>query len=164
MNSQIILDHLFELYPGLLRMDRSGFENIRPGLSAPEIAELEKHLEIVLPVSFKKFLSICSGFNADGIKLYEPFFHEFNTHVVAKTNWPPPSQGMLCFTDTFFLADGDQSLFDVSSGLSNGEYPIVYYDHERDPAIVIPVAQTFEEFLNEFLPDGETSLRLVGSS
>ena len=48
-------------------------------------------------------------------------------------------------------ADGDQVLFDVSNGLVNGEYPVMYYDHESHPPVVRKLADDFTTFLNEFL-------------
>lgn len=91
-----------------------------------------------------------------------PFVHEFaplreltpqQRAVVRRKggDWPPPSNGMLCFAEFFVEADGDQMLFDVSRGLLNGEYPIMYYAHEFRPPSVRVLAPTFPEFLSAFL-------------
>ena len=70
--------------------------------------------------------------------------------VVAKGgDWPPPSQGMLCFAEFFLQADGDQVLWDVSGGLRDWEYPIFYYSH--GDATVDHFADTFESWLTEAL-------------
>jgi len=62
--------------------------------------------------------------------------------------WPPPSQGMICFAEYFLEADGDQVLFDVSNGLVEGEYPVMYYSHESRPPTVRRLAGSFSEWLN----------------
>jgi len=91
-----------------------------------------------------------------------PFYHEFEAFdaltlkqqrlVTARGgNWPPPSDGMPCFAEFFMEADGDQVLFDVKGGLRNGEYPVMYYAHEDTPASVRVLANSFEQWLNEFL-------------
>jgi hypothetical protein len=65
--------------------------------------------------------------------------------------WPPASQGMLCFAEFFMEADGDQVLWDVSSGLQEGEYPIYYYAHEARPPTVRKLSENFAMWLGEFL-------------
>jgi hypothetical protein len=47
--------------------------------------------------------------------------------------------------------DGDQLLFDISKGLIKGEYPVYYYAHEDTPPSVRKIADSFEQWLNEFL-------------
>lgn len=94
--------------------------------------------------------------------IQHPFFHEFEpfeqlTPAQQRSvrqkggQWPPPSQGMLCFAEFFMEADSDQVLFDVSRGLVDGEYPVMYYAHETNPPTVRRLADTFEEFINGFL-------------
>ena len=48
-------------------------------------------------------------------------------------------------------ADGDQVLFDVSRGLVNGEYPVMYWAHERRPPSVRKLADGFAQFMEECL-------------
>ena len=67
--------------------------------------------------------------------------------------WPPPSNGMLCFAEFWMEADGDQVLFDVSRGLIDGDYPVMYYAHESRPQTVRQLAPTFVEFMETFLDD-----------
>ena len=57
---------------------------------------------------------------------------------------------MLCFAEYFAEADGDQVLFDTSHQ-SGGEFPVVYYAHERRPPVVRTLAPSFEQFINELL-------------
>ena len=61
------------------------------------------------------------------------------------------ANGMLCFAEFFMEADGDQVLFDVSQGLVDGEYPVVYYAHAASPASVRVLARSFAEFMEAFL-------------
>lgn len=151
MNPQVTLQSLLKVYPGLRKMKLAEFEYILAGLSEPEITEIEEHLDTVLPDSYKRFLRICAGFWHDGIKIYEPF--SFGGEEA-----PLQRSDLLCFADTFILADGDQSLFDMSGGLVDGEYPIVYYDHEMEPPRLVRISDTFEDFLNNFLPNPESVL------
>jgi hypothetical protein len=58
---------------------------------------------------------------------------------------------MLCIGEFFMEADGDQVLFDVSNGLINGEYPVMYYAHEETPPSVRILVNAFRTFLDEFL-------------
>ena len=43
-----------------------------------------------------------------------------------------------------------QVLFDVTVGLKNGEYPVVYYAHED--ASIDGIAESFEQWLNKLEP------------
>ena len=58
---------------------------------------------------------------------------------------------MLCFGDFFMEADGDQVLFDVKQGLQNGEYPVMYYDHQTKPVQVKKLESSFRDWLEKFL-------------
>ena len=137
-------------------------ENIEPGLTTEQINELENDLGIPLPESYKNFISKCNSLWLFGGPVQfgsqHPFFHDFppiesmNPQQLAVIkqrggNWPPPSQGMLCFAEYFWQADGDQVLFKVDDGLDDGEYPIYYYSHESNPPSVTKVANTFSEWL-----------------
>ena len=91
-----------------------------------------------------------------------PFFYDFpplatlnqkqlTVIELSGGNYPPPSQGMLCFAEFFMEADGDQVLWDVSSGMFSGEYPIYYYAHEENPPSVRKLSDNFKKWLGEFL-------------
>lgn len=138
-------------------------EETLPGASAEDIAALEIQLGIPLPESYKRFLRIARGFwlfgGAVQFAQEHPFVHCFprleelnssqrHTVDLKGGSWPPPSDGMLCIAEYFRDADGDQVLFDVSKGLVNGEYPVMYYSHETRPPFVEKVADSFEEWLN----------------
>ena len=58
---------------------------------------------------------------------------------------------MLCFAEFFMEADGDQVLFDVSRGLVNREYPVMYWAHEGRPPSARKLADTFTQFMEECL-------------
>jgi hypothetical protein len=154
-------------YPGLYNNAQAiQLEKIQPGLPKKQIDSIEKNLDLILPASYKKFLSHCGGFWAFGgaVKLGNtpPFVHSFEPfdkltdkqkEFVKQRGgiWPPPSDGMLCFADFFLEADGDQVLFYTKDGLIKGEYPVYYYSHEGKPS-VRKIADSFDEWLNK-LPE-----------
>lgn len=118
-------------------------ESIGPPASDLELEELERSLGIPLPHSYKQVLRCARGFSLFGgnFRLEErPFFHE-----------SPPSEGMLCIADYFLEADGDQVLFDVTDGLVDGEYPLVYYAHDDEPPSVRPLARSLPQLLSSLL-------------
>lgn len=139
-------------------------EEVHAPASESDLRELEKSLGLPLPESYKSLLRCAREFWLLGglVKFRRPFFHRFDpldrltpqqrrTVQLKGGSWPPPSQGMLCFADFFMEADGDQVLFDVSEGLIDGEYPVMYYAHEAAPADVRRLANTFGEFMAAFL-------------
>ncbi|MGB5491374.1 MAG: SMI1/KNR4 family protein [Woeseiaceae bacterium] len=137
-------------------------ENVLPVRLPDELTELEQSLGVPLPVSYKLFLQTCGGLWLLGGNVQmgsqHPFIHDFQKFedltaqqksVVRQRGgmWPPPSHGMLCFAEYFLEADGDQVLFDISRGLTDGEYPVYYYAHEESPARVTHVAGSFGEWI-----------------
>lgn len=143
-------------------------ENILEGLTELNLSELESRLRLQLPNSYKRFLRCTRGLRLFGGAVQfgaeHPFVHDFpplneltpqqRTVVRARgSEWPPPSQGMLCFAEYFLEADGDQVLFDTRGGLVEGEYPVVYYSHESRPPRVRRVAVSFEQWLTEHCVD-----------
>ncbi len=151
-------------------------EHVQPPATENELEALEQTLGTPLPEAYKTLLRCGRGYWLFGgvvqFGSQHPFFHEFElieslspTQQMAVQRkggrWPPPSQGMLCFAEFFMEADGDQVLFDVSKGLVDGEYPVMYYAHEESPPTVRQLATGFRVFLEGFLdypafqPDGE---------
>lgn len=141
-------------------------ENVQPPATEEDLYELEQSLGLPLPESYKTLLRCARGFWLLGgvvqFGLGHPFFHDFppletlnqkqrSVVEMKGSGWPPPSQGMLCFAEFFMEADGDQVLFDISEGLVEGEYPVLYYAHESRPPSVRRLADTFPEFLSAFL-------------
>jgi hypothetical protein len=131
-------------------------EEVLPGASEADLEKLEQSLGLPFPESYKRLLRCSRGFWLFGgvvqLSSGHPFFHQFSK-VTGKTRggtWPPASDGMLCFAEFFMEADGDQVLFDVSNGLINGEYPVMYYAHD-EPNELRKLADSFEQWLNEFL-------------
>jgi cell wall assembly regulator SMI1 len=163
----------FSAFPTFANLvDDNDLENVLPGATDAEIAAIENKIGISLPLSYKNLLKASRGFWLMGASIQfdtqHPFFHAFpalnqlsqaQQAAVSKKGgaWPPPSNGMLCFAEFFMEADGDQVLFDVSQGLVNGEYPIVYYAHSARPASTRVLANSFEQFMNEFLTYPEFS-------
>jgi hypothetical protein len=148
-----------------LHEERQPEEVLLPATEA-EIGEIEKEIELPLPESYKTFLRCTRGLWLMGgvvqFGAQHPFIHDFEPlenltpvqrrMVTAKGGqWPPPSQGMLCFAEFFMEGDGDQVLFDVRGGLINGEYPVVYYAHESHPPSVRVLASSFREFVESCL-------------
>src|SRR5688572_27907962 len=97
-------------------------EHVLKPLSIEEIAELEKELGTPLPISYKIFLQCTRGFWALGgavqLSNTQPVFHDCppfeqlpetqkNRILQQGRQWPPPSQGMLCFAEFFMEGDGD---------------------------------------------------------
>ena len=165
-----MLDQLADDFPGFVSKldDDADLEQILPGATDEEIAKEEKLLGIPLPASYKRFLKLTRGFDLFGSAVQfgpqHPFIHDFpkigelsdaQRKVVQLRGggWPPPSQGMLCFAEYFRDADGDQVLFDVANGLTDGEYPVVYYSHDTRPPTVTKLADSFEEWLNDYCID-----------
>jgi hypothetical protein len=114
-------------------------EEVQPPLAIAEIRQLEIDLGIPLPESFKRLLS-CTG----GFQMYHPgpwlTFRSSAIHFEL-------SPSCLFFGEYFKKADGDQVFFDVSEGLKNGEYPVVYYCHEDRPPTTWKLADSFAQWL-----------------
>lgn len=141
-------------------------EKVLPPASETEIREIEEGIGLPLPDSYKTFLRCTRGLWLMGgviqFGAQHPFTHDFEpieklTPVqrrmvtVKGGQWPPPSQGLLCFAEFSMEADGDQVLFDVRNGLINGEYPVVYYAHEEHPPSVRVLASSFRELIENCL-------------
>lgn len=159
--------HFRKLAEKLFARSDADIENVRAGASSLELAELESKLGIQLPESYKMLLRCSREFWVFGGSIQfgaqHPFFHDFPPYaeltpqqqkvVQCKSGgaWPPPSQGMLCFAEFFMEADGDQVLFDISKGMKNGEYPVMYYAHDSHPPSVRKLADDFVTFIDGFL-------------
>ncbi len=137
-------------------------EHILPPCTPGQVSDLEASLGIDLPTSYKAFLQTAGGLwlfgGAVQMSSGHPFFHEFppfdqlspeQQSVVRQRggNWPPPSQGMLCFAEYFLEADGDQVLFRTEDGVMDGEYPVYYYAHGASPARVSRMADSFGDWI-----------------
>jgi hypothetical protein len=116
-----------EFYQRLMERDGAEIEHVLPPATEADIATIEERLCIELPASYKRFLKCARGFwLLGGVVQFSsghPFFHDFapfdqltpaQQQMVAWKggDWPPPSQGMLCFAEFFMEADGDQLLWD----------------------------------------------------
>lgn len=156
----------FPRFAELLAAGYGEIENVEAPASDSDLRELEKSLGVPLPESYKQFLRCARGLwlfgGAVQFGTQHPFFHEFpplkdltpQQRDIVKMkggNWPPPSEGMLCFAEFFMEADGDQVLFDVKSGLRNGQYPIMYYAHESRPPTVRTLADDYRTFIEGLL-------------
>lgn len=170
LKSKVMHEQFREEFPDFYRRLQTEkaqpVEEVLSGATDEEIQDLEDRLGISLPNSYKRLLRCAASFWLKGgviqFNTSHPFFHHFPSFqeltprqkqtVQSKGGtWPPPSEGMLCFAEFFMEADGDQVLFDVSQGLLDGEYPIMYYSHEDNPPSVRKLADSFEQFLQEFL-------------
>lgn len=157
----------FPNFARLLREGRGGHvEYVEEPATAADIANLNLRAEHPLPQSYLELVQRSKGFWLHGgtVQLTDvslvvhdfPKWEELSSAQQQSVrhkggNWPPPSQGMLCFAECWLEADGDQVLFDVSNGLVNGEYPVYYYSHEDSPPSVTRVAGGFEEWLEGLL-------------
>jgi hypothetical protein len=162
-----MLEAASQLFPRFARIAGDfELEHILPAATQTDVANLEKGLGLRLPESYKSLLQCARGFWLMGgvvqFGSQHPFLHNFpplesltlpQRRVVELKGgpWPPVSQGMLCFAEFFMEADGDQALFDVTGGLVKGEYPVMYWAHERRPPSVLKLADGFAEFMEHFL-------------
>ena len=155
----------FPRFAAALSSQDHDLENVLPPMSAAEIAQVESHLDLELPPSYKSFLQVTQGFVLKGGTIQfgsnHPFFHNFppierfseqQRRMIEKKGggWPPPSQGMLCFAEYFRDADGDQVLFDRNAPDQDGEFPVMYYSHDDRPPSVTRVADSFRSWLEEY--------------
>ncbi len=143
-----------------------GLDNVQTPATDDNLRDLEQSLGLLLPESYKALLRCSREFwLGSGVQFGHPFLHDFEPFdaltpqqqrsILHKgVSWPPPSQGMLCFAEFFMEADGDQVLFDVSRGLVEGEYPVIYYAHESSPPSVRQLTATFPEFMANHLLSG----------
>lgn len=154
-------------FPTFARFLTSGLadpiDEVGQAASVEEIATEEGSLGVPLPLSYKTFLMTARSVSIQGggfqMGPEHPFFHHFPLleqlpprQRARVKHWPPPSEGMLCFADFWLDGDGDQTLFDVSQGLVDGEYPVFYYNHD-DPS-VRKLADSFAEFIEQVLAGG----------
>jgi hypothetical protein len=162
-----MLEAVSKLFPRFARVAGNfELEHILPAATPVDVANIERSLGLSLPQSYKALLQCARGFWLMGgvvqFGSQHPFFHDFpplesltlpQRRVVEmkRGQWPPASQGMLCFAEFFMEADGDQVLFDVAGGLVKAEYPIMYWAHEERPPSVRKLADTFAEFVETFL-------------
>lgn len=162
-NKTMTLENQFPEFAA--NMDKLDIEQQLTPLTNQEIKNIEIKLGVELPPSYKRFLKCTGGFWALGgiiqMGKQHPFFHEFKPFdqlseqqkfIVKQRggNWPPPSNGMLCFSEFFMEADGDQVLFDINQKDKKGEFPVYYYSHDSQPLRIRKIADSFEQWLIEF--------------
>ncbi len=138
-------------------------EHVLPPATDAELRSLETELGVPLPESYKRLLGLSRGFWLAGgmvqLGTQHPFFHRFPPYGALTPeqrrgvslkggNWPPPSDGFLCFAEFFLEGDGDQVLWDTRQGLVAGEYDVYYYAHEARPPSVRRIAPNFADWLD----------------
>ncbi|HEX6352711.1 SMI1/KNR4 family protein [Actinophytocola sp.] len=136
-----LIDGLAEDFPKMarfLRVNPDEVESMLPGASEAELPAM------ALPAAYRRFLvrtrELVIG---DTLRLTRdhPFVHT-STKVVL------PTEGMLCFGEYWFEADGDQVLFDLRDGVVD-DPPVLYYAHGR--RTVERIGKTFTGWI-ESLP------------
>ena len=146
--------------------------DVLPGATEETLQQLEADLHLELPVSYKRFLRCARGMALfEGyvhLEAQHPYFHDWSDRQPDHQGLLPPSHGMLCFASCWWLADGDAVLFDISQGLHEGEYPVMYYAHDDD-LVIRRLANSFEEWIEQWLPtfgenESESLLRASSSS
>ena len=131
----------FPEFASQLRMGKGQpIEEVKSGLSNEELLLLEATHKITFPESFKRFLSLCGGIWLSG-----------GTIQLGWSNIFRHPNRMLCFGEYSLEADGDQVLFDISSGLIRREYRVYYYDHEHRPPRYVKLADSFRGFIENLL-------------
>lgn len=141
-----ILDRLAADFPKLarfLRRNTDEIESMLPGAAETELAELSRTVG-TLPSAYRTFLAHTRELVV-GDTLRLTGSHPF-VHTSAKVALP--TEGMLCFGEFWFEADGDQVLFDLRDGVPD-DPPVLYYAHGR--RVVEQVAPAFTTWL-ESLP------------
>jgi hypothetical protein len=137
-------------------------ENLLPGASPRDLADIEASLGIPLPASYKTFLSLNRQLWLFGGSIQFGVQHPF-TYVFPPLNeltaaqqsvvkrrggvWPPPCQGLLCFAEYFWKADGDQVLFHTKLPAKDNDYAVYYYEHNAAPARISKVADSFRHWI-----------------
>ncbi len=143
-----IVDGLAEDFPRLARFVRANpteVESLLPGATEAELAELAALLSgTPLPAAYRRFLARTREL-VIGDTLQLTRSHPF-THTSEKVALP--TEGMLCFGEYWFEADGDQVLFDLRDGTPD-DPPVLYYAHGR--RTVEQVAPSFTRWV-ESLP------------
>lgn len=112
-------------------------------MSVETIEAMEVDLGVPLPESYKKFLRCTKTIWLDSIaRLWEyPDSLIEDTLFVWDYNWE---------------ADGDKLCFDLSNGLVDGEYPVLYYAHDfggDENRGLRKIANSFGEWLNQLQLD-----------
>ncbi len=140
-----------------------GIDRILPGLTTDEINARERELGILLPNTYKQFLSTSAGFWLfDGAvqfsgnhpyRLTFPSYESLNDDdkkIVASNGglWPPPSDGMICFGEYFEGDVGCSLMFDTNDKMKDGEYKISHYYFRASPPRAELVADSFLEWLD----------------
>jgi hypothetical protein len=130
---------------------------VLPGATEEDIQQIEADVHIELPASYKRFLRCTRGMALLGgavqLGAEHPWFHDWSDRFKSAEllSSRAPSHGMLCFADCWLEADGDQVLFEVSAGLQDEEYPVMYYAHDSYYK-VRKLADSFEEWIERWLP------------
>ena len=161
---KILEPHFPSFVKKLRRHSETNLEFTQPGISDADLASIESSIGCPLPEIYKTFLrSVRELWLIGGAIQFgpqHPFVHSFQPYA----QQPHPFQhdiksqnyDLICFAEYCLEADGDQVVFDVSQGLIDAEYPVLYYAHETRPPSVRKLFDSFSGFLNGFL-DGEQS-------
>jgi hypothetical protein len=134
------LKELFSTFYQKVQDGKIRVDTFEQGASEAEIQMIEQQLGLPLPASFRSFLTCANGFS-----LARPLAYMHRGHV-----WFHPTD-TICFAEYFKEADGDQAVFDISQGLIDGEYPVLYYAHDfaRDENKGLrKIADSFAEWFN----------------
>jgi hypothetical protein len=115
-----------------------------------ELEQLEQSLGLPLPGSYKALLGCARELTLMGGVLRLGAEHPLLEPEQSR-GADGESRRLLRFADYSLEADGDQVLFDVSAGLLEGEYPIIYRSRQASPANLYRLADSFPEFLEQLL-------------
>ncbi len=141
-----VLDQLRPHFPEFVRQasaSRGRVTDLLPPASEAHLAELEAQLGLPLPPSYRRFLSVTRGFTGDDDTLRLDDGH------------PRPHPGLggpsafLSFADWWLEGDGDEALFVVEEGRTEGELPVAYYAH-AEPRVEV-VCGSFRAWVEEVI-------------
>ena len=112
--------------------------------SEQDIASVEKALGVALPPSYRELVSVIEPPHFPGLGWIANVFDDSR----AVGNLPPFLVSVLT------TADGDQICFDTRSPAPDGEYPLVWFNHEihhEGSSDFEPTGQTFTELMEALL-------------
>ena len=146
----------FPKFARFLENESADIGTVLPPLLPQQISNLKQEIGLPLPAFYKTFLGICGGFRSgdDTINVNPDtlFVMRFPAHAKNQTQkWPPPADGMLCFTDYQQGCDESHARFDADGGLVGGEYPVFNYNHRA--GTMRKLTDSFGQWLETLEPD-----------
>jgi hypothetical protein len=126
----------FPKLAALLKRRLDLINDLKPGMSPAELAELQATLRESLPMTLVELFRVARCIELEGFKL------DANLFFLQEAG---PATGMLTIADYFLDADGDQLLLAVRDGLAD-DSQVHYYAHSIPE--VRPLGKSFSQWLD----------------